>query len=83
MPGFFKDAEALAKLKHQVNTTLAAPAEQQGKLAVPLLKQIEKAKETSVDPAFLDQLDTFSEQVAGVTPVEAAKPGKSGKEKKK
>ena len=83
MPAFFKDAEALAKLRHQVNTTLSSPAETQEKQIAPLLKVVDKAKATSVDPAFLDQLDTMEQQLAAVTPAPKSEKGGKPKEKKK
>ena len=85
MPAFFKDAEALAKLKRQVNAAIAAPPEQQGALAAPLRVQVAKAADTSTDPALLAQLDTMGEQLAALAPVEVktGKPPKTTDKPKK
>lgn len=81
MPGWFKEAESLAKLRQQVNKVLAAPEEQQGKLAPPVLKQVAKAKGETIDPKFLEQYSTWEEQLADVMPVEAAAPAPAPKKK--
>lgn len=72
MPAWFKEAEALSKLRQQVNKVLAAPEDQQGKLAGPVLQLVEKAKATTIDPKFLSQYNTWEEQLADVMPAEAA-----------
>jgi hypothetical protein len=72
MPAWFKEADALGKLRQQVNKVLAAPEEQQGKLAGPVLKSVQRAKATTIDPRFLEQYSTWEEQLADVMPVESA-----------
>lgn len=72
MPAWFKEAENLSKLRQQVNKVLAAPEEQQGKLARPVIQQVQKAKAATIDPKFLAQYTTWEEQLADVMPVETA-----------
>jgi hypothetical protein len=72
MPAWFKEAENLSKLRQQVNKVLAAPEEQQGKLALPVLKQVQKAKAETIDPKFLAQYATWEEQLHDAMPAEPA-----------
>lgn len=72
MAPWFKEAENLSKLRQQVNKVLAAPEDQQGKLAPPVLKQVQKAKGETLDPKFLDQYSTWEDQLSDVIPAEAA-----------
>ncbi len=69
MPTWFKDADSLYKLKQQVLAVLAATAEHREKSLKPTLKLVEKAKETSVDPAFYDQLNNMQTQLESVEPI--------------
>lgn len=72
MPAWFKEAEALGKLRQQVNKVLSVPEDQQGKLAPPVIKQVQKAKAETIDPKFLEQYSTWEEQLEDVLPAEAA-----------
>jgi len=72
MPAWFKEADAMAKLRQQVNKVLAAPEAQQGKLAPPVIKQVQKAKAETCDPKFLEQYSTWEEQLEDTLPAEAA-----------
>jgi hypothetical protein len=63
LAAWFKEAEAVYKLRQQVNTVLAAPAEQQAKLAAPLQKPLAKALTETTDPAFVEQLQLWQEDI--------------------
>lgn len=79
MPGWFKEADGLSTLRKQINTVLAAPEDQQGKLALPLIKQLSKIMAESYDPVFLDQYRTWNEALAAALPSEGAMPEKKNK----
>ena len=68
MPAWFKEADTLLKLRQQVNSALAAPKEQQGKLAGPALKLVQKAASESLDPRFLRQYAVWCDQLAEAMP---------------
>lgn len=75
MPAWFKEADALSRLRQQVNAVLASPADQQGRAAQPLLKQLAKAMADTCDPVFFDQYRTWASSLEAALPAEGA-PGK-------
>jgi hypothetical protein len=75
MPGWFKEAAALGKLREQVVKVQSAPETDQGGLAGPVLKQVQKAKKGSVDPMFLGQYRIWEEQLAMLVPPVPARHG--------
>jgi hypothetical protein len=80
LAAWFKQAEAIYKLRQQVNTVFAAPAEQQAKLAAPLQKPLAKALTETTDPAFIEQLRLWQEDIDQAA---AAEEDKKAAEKKK
>lgn len=73
MPGWFKEADAMARLRQQVTAVQAAPADQQPKLAPAAIKSVEKALAEATDPVFLDQYRVWHEALDGIVVAESAK----------
>jgi hypothetical protein len=77
MAAWFKEADAVAKMRQQVSTVFATPAAQRGKLIPPLLKQLATAKDEACDPAFSENyqsLETQLEELLATEPAPTKKP---------
>ncbi len=68
MPAWFKEADALIRMRQQVYAVLAAPEEQQAKLAQPVLRGLAKGQLDSTEPRFMAQYAQWQQQL----PAEAA-----------
>lgn len=77
---WFKSADALYKLRQQVNAVQAAPAEQQPRQAAGLQKPLAKAIAETTDPAFMDQLLLWKDDMDELA---ATEEDKKAAEKKK
>lgn len=77
MPAWFKEAEGLATLYHEVVKVQRAPLESREKLAAPARKALDKAIAGNLDPVFLEQYKTWSDSLAAALAEEPpAKPKK-------
>ncbi|MCK6490132.1 MAG: hypothetical protein L6R48_17740 [Planctomycetes bacterium] len=83
LAGWFKEADAVYKMRQQVNTVLAAPAEQQAKLAAPLQKPLAKALTETTDPAFIEQLRLWQEDIDQAAAIEEDRKAAEKKKDKK
>lgn len=83
LAAWFKEAEAVYKMRQQVNTVLAAPAGQQAKLAAPLQKPLAKALTETTDPAFIEQLRLWQEDIDQAAAIEEDKKAAEKKKDKK
>ncbi len=68
MPLWFKEAEAVFKLRQQVIKVLAMPEEQVAKPAAQVLRQVLEASSRTTDAAFLIQYQVWEEQLAALIP---------------